>query len=338
MPEPVPAMAPVAAPVESVSVPAPAPADFPPTIPGGVDAAIAIYDKLTAPDAAPAPAAPAAPATAAAPEPAPAAAPEPAVAPADDLAARLERVIAQRADVQQRLQRAEADARRAQEADARAARLEALAKDNLPELLREQGWTPEAIVAAMVANDDSKPEVVRNNQVEARLAQLERDNQALRQDIAAREQAVKVATFKAGIIPALSQKSEEFSHSLAFFDPEPLQELVYAEMERVYRDSGGSRVPTVHEAAQAIETQLRTRVSRLKGSSNGVSVAAVESPAPKPPPVTLVAAPKPSEPKTLTNDLSASLGSAPEWNPEDEEARLMKAAATLRNGWSPDPT
>lgn len=233
-----------------------------------------------------------------------------------------------------RLEAVERDAAtRQQEAEAARYELEqmrTMARENLPALLQREGWTPEAIVQAMTDIHSPRPEQVRGNQIEQRMAQLEQANQQLREDIATREHAARVGAFKAGIVPALAAKTEAFSHSLAFFDPEPLQELVFSEIEREYQGSGGRTVLSVEQAAERIESQLRARVSRVKGSGN---VANAPATAPKVSAAPVVAQPV-SAPRTLTNDLTSSTGHAPEFNPLDDEARLMAAADTLRKGWS----
>lgn len=286
-----------------------------------------------APEGAPAPA-PVAPEPAVAP-PAQQTTPEPAApaSPADDIAARIERAMAARAETQERLMRLEQYERdaatRQQEAEQarfEADRLRKMATENLPALLQEHGWTPEAIVQAMTDLHNPRPEQVRGNQLEQRLAQIERANVELREELAARDHATKVAQFKAGIVPALAAKTEAYSHSLAFFDPEPLQQLVFDEIEREYQGSSGRTVLTVEQAADRIESQLRARVSRVKGTGNAATVV----PTPAAPP----RAPASPAPRTLTNDLNGSTGHAPEFDPSDDGQRLAQAADILRKGWS----
>lgn len=264
--------------------------------------------------------------------PAPAETPAaPAADPDAALAERIERAVARTAE-QQRTQREAAErlaAYERREAERQAER-ERIARDPLAlaRHLGELGWDPDSLVQALASQDPRRPEAVRATHIEQELEKTRRELDELRQETQRERAQAQLADFKRTIIPALESKKEDFSHTLAMFEPAEIQEAVVAEMTRLYQSSGGQKRYSVQEAAASIEAHLRAKVKRIQGFA---TVPGTQAPA-APAATAMPATPKPA-PKTLTNEMAATTDSAPTYRSEEE--RLRAAADALRKapGW-----
>lgn len=258
-------------------------------------------------------------------QPAAPAAPD-AITPAIEEAAGRHLAMLERVQAAERAQRdAEArleDARASAAAEGRKSVVDSM-RGNVHELVKamqEAGWDADSFVAALMANDPKKPDVVRANQLEQRIQAQEAELRRLREEQVAREQTRQIEDFKAGVVPQLSSKKDEYSHLLAMFEPADISAGVVQEMQRLYQSSGGTKNPTIFEAAASLESQLRARVSRIKAPQTVNPAPAPNAPAP-------AAVPPVAKPKTLTNELSPAPDSAPDLG--TDEARYRAAAAIL---------
>lgn len=296
-------------------------ANAPPPLPGGIDAAMAKLAALRASETTPAtgdtPPQPEIPAVISAPS-------EPAATPADPMAKRVQEFI----DAQARLQgetRAEKAARtaaetRAKSAETELASLKARLKDKPNDVLAEHGWDSDKYIEASISG--TTPEAVKRAQLADELKTVRDELTAFKAEQAAAVHARSVSDFKSSIVNDLrsAERAAEFSHSLAYMDtPEAFADLIYAEMDRTHRSSGGTQQLSAYDAATAIESTLRAKAKRLPG-------AAVVTPEPVKP----VTQPAPTT--TITNGLTATTSAPPAaYNPDEpDEARFQRAVAELK--------
>lgn len=320
-----------------------------PVLPGGAEAAMAaLTAKLAetpaqAPASATEPALPEAPATpvatpaAAAPEaaealPEPSGIPTPAVPGDADLLERIERAVGTAAE-RTRAQREQAERLAAYEARERAdaAKAEALRTDPLAlaRHLADLGWDPDSLVQTLMAQDPKRPETVRQNQLEQRLAETRKELEAFREEARQRDYQRQEAAFKAAIIPALQKEEANYNHMLAMFEPGEIQEAVVGEMTRLYQVSGGNKRATVQEAAASIEAHLRAKVKRLSGLANSAQSAV----SPGTPAATVTSATTKPQPRTITPEIAAATDAAPTFKNDDDRLRAAADALRKLEGW-----
>lgn len=292
---------------------------IPTAAPGGVDAAMAKLAEIRAAEGT-------TPAPISAPAPAPAA---PAAKPVEaPTASTIQAFI----DAQSKAQgetRTEKAARTAAEARATAAEAKLAAyaerlRKNPNEVLAEHGWDAERYIEASISGQT--PEAVKR-------AQLESEFKAMKDELTAYKAEQATATHNRALSDYKSQlaaefqtpaMATEFAYSLAYMDsPAQLADLVWAEMDRTHRSSGGTQQLSAYDAATAIESTLRAKAKRLPG-------AAVVTPEPvKPSPILVSPSPTPT---TITNGLTATTSAPPTaWDPnEPDDARFQRAAAKLK--------
>lgn len=203
--------------------------------------------------------------------PDPSAAPGGAEAASDQLDARMRAYVDRQA--QDTLERLEVK-RAAQEAEARAKAAEErfqalqnrLREDPLTVTQEVAGYDFEAL--ARRAATGSQPQSVEIARVKAEVAELKAraaaDAQAAERARAEAQAAAELATWRAGVVPALEAKRDSYRHLLAVMEPGEVVNAVQSVVAQVYTNSGGTRVLGVEEAASLLEQQAKQRIERIR--------------------------------------------------------------------------
>jgi hypothetical protein len=165
------------------------------------------------------------------------------------------------------------------------------------------------------ANHTSQPVSPAERARDERIAQLERTIKEQTARAAADRETAYIAAIPAQVT------AKDYPHLMAWHTDQDgrvthdLAGNVYDVMKRLYADSvavNAPVLPTVADAARAMERQLAARVKRLTGSA--MAVPGAKQPAPGP--------------TTITNDLTAARDAAPQ-EPETDEDYIQRGIAIL---------